>query len=153
MLGVLALLSPLVARIEKNVDPAGQSAVVSVGPARHVRVCRFSRIASRRATALSMGADRPLVALRVAAPVLVAQIDIGQAPTDDATAAPLFRKLLVLNATALVHAAYGVEGSTIVLSAALELKNLDLNELEAVLADLDMALANQVPTLREISSK
>jgi len=50
-----------------------------------------------------------------------------------------------------VHAAYGVEGSTIVLSAALELKNLDLNELEAVLADLDMALANQVPKLREIS--
>jgi Tir chaperone protein (CesT) family len=102
---------------------------------------------------LSMGADRPLVALRVAAPVLVAQVDIGQAPTDDATAAPLFRKLLVLNATALVHAAYGVEGTTIVLSAALELKNLDLNELEAVLADLDMALANQVPTLRELSSK
>ena len=102
---------------------------------------------------LSMGADRPLVALRVAAPVLVAQVDIGQAPADDASAAPLFRKLLVLNATALVHAAYGIEGSTIVLSAALELKNLDLNELEAVLADLDMALANQVPTLREISSK
>ena len=102
---------------------------------------------------LSMGVDRPLVALRVAAPVLVAQVDIGPAPTDDASAAPLFRKLLVLNATALVHAAYGVEGSTIVLSAALELKNLDLNELEAVLADLDMALANQVPTLREISSK
>ena len=102
---------------------------------------------------LSMGADRPLVALRVAAPVLVAQVDIGQAPSDDATAAPLFRKLLVLNATALVHAAYGLEGSTIVLSAALELKNLDLNELEAVLADLDMALANQVPTLREIRGK
>ena len=102
---------------------------------------------------LSMGADRPLVALRVAAPVLVAQVDIGQAPTDDALAAPLCRKLLVLNATALVHAAYGVEGSTIVLSAALELKNLDLNELEAVLADLDMALATQVATLREISSK
>jgi hypothetical protein len=100
---------------------------------------------------LSMGADRPLVALRVAAPVLVAQVDIGPAPTDDALAAPLFRQLLVLNATALVHAAYGVEGSTIVLSAALELKNLDLNELEAVLADLDMALANQVPKLREIS--
>ena len=102
---------------------------------------------------LSMGADKPLVALRVAAPVLVAQVDIGQCPADDAAAAPLFRKLLVLNATALVHAAYGIEGSTIVLSAALELKNLDLNELEAVLADLDMALANQVPTLREVGSK
>jgi len=102
---------------------------------------------------LSMGADRPLVALRVAAPVLVAQVDIGQAPADDASAAPLFRKLLVLNATGLVHAAYGIEGNTIVLSAALELKNLDLNELEAVLADLDMALSNQIPTLRELGSK
>ena len=102
---------------------------------------------------LSMGVDRPLVALRVAAPVLVAQVDIGQAPADDAHASPLFRKLLELNATALVHAAYGIEGNTIVLSAALELKNLDLNELEAVLADLDMALANQIPTLREIGTR
>src|SRR3954468_3586626 len=93
---------------------------------------------------VSMGADRPLVALRVAGPVLVAQVAIGPAPTDDATAAPLLRKLLVLNATALMHAAYGIEGSTIMLSAALQLQNLDLNELEAVLADLDMALANQV---------
>ena len=101
---------------------------------------------------VSMGADRPLVALRMAAPVLVAQVDIGPAPIEDTGGAALFRKLLVLNATALVHAAYGIEGDTIVLSAALELRNLDLNELEAVLADLDMALANQVPMLRELSS-
>lgn len=101
---------------------------------------------------LSMGADKPLVALRLAAPVLVAQVDIGPAPTEDAAGAALFRKLLVLNATALMHAAYGIDGGTIVLSAALELRNLDLNELEAVLADLDMALANQVPTLRVPSS-
>src|SRR3954467_175835 len=102
---------------------------------------------------LSMGVDRPLVALRMAAPLLVAQVDIGLAPIDDATAAPLFHELLVLNATALVHAAYGIEGSNIVLSAALALQNLDMNELEAVLADLYMALATQVPTLREFSSK
>ncbi|HEX2672703.1 MAG TPA: CesT family type III secretion system chaperone [Polyangiaceae bacterium] len=102
---------------------------------------------------VSMGADRPLVALLVAPPLLVAQVEIGVVPVDDAAAAPLFRKLLVLNATALVHAAYGIEGERIVLSAALALQNLDLNELEAVLADLDMALATQVPTLREFSSK
>lgn len=102
---------------------------------------------------LYMGPDRPLVALRVAAPLLVAQIEIGSVPPDDAAAAPLLRKLLVLNATALVHSAYGIEGDRIVLSAALALQNLDLNELEAVLADLDMALATQVPTLRDFSSK
>ncbi len=101
---------------------------------------------------VSMGADRPLLALRMAPPVLVAQVDIGPAPPAEAAGAALFRKLLVLNATALMHAAYGIEGDTIVLSAALELRSLDLNELEAVLADLDMALANQVPTLRATSS-
>ena len=102
---------------------------------------------------VSVGADRPLVALLVAPPLLVAQVEIGSVPVEDAAAAPLFRKLLVLNATALVHAAYGIEGERIVLSAALALQNLDLNELEAVLADLDMALTTQVPTLREFSSK
>lgn len=102
---------------------------------------------------VSMGADRPLLALRVAAPLLVAQVEIGLTPDEDASAAPLLRKLLVLNATALVHAAYGIEGNRIVLSAALPLQNLDLNELEAVLADLDMALATQVSTLRELGSK
>ena len=101
---------------------------------------------------LSMGADRPLVALRIATPVLVAQVAIGAVPATDPDRSSLFRKLLELNAGALVHAAYGLEGDTIVLSAALELRNLDLNELEAVLADLDMALANQVPTLRQKNS-
>jgi len=102
---------------------------------------------------VSVGADRPLVALLVAPPLLVAQVEIGLVPADDAAAAPFFRKLLELNATSLVHAAYGIEGERIVLSAALALQNLDLNELEAVLADLDMALATQVPTLREFVSK
>ena len=102
---------------------------------------------------VSVGADRPLVALLVAPPLLVAQVEIGLVPVDDAAAAPFFRKLLELNATSLVHAAYGIEGDRIVLSAALALQNLDLNELEAVLADLDMALATQVPTLREFVSK
>src|SRR6478752_4643113 len=102
---------------------------------------------------VSVGADRPLVALLVAPPLLVAQVEIGLVPADDAAAAPFFRKLLELNATSLVHAAYGIEGDRIVLSAALALQNLDLNELEAVLADLDMALATQVPTLREFGSK
>ncbi|HEX3772806.1 MAG TPA: CesT family type III secretion system chaperone [Polyangiaceae bacterium] len=99
---------------------------------------------------LSMGADRPIVALRVAAPVLVAQVDITAAPENDARGAALFRRLLVLNATALVHAAYGIERERIVLSAALELKNLDLNELEATLADLDLAISNHVPELRAL---
>ena len=101
---------------------------------------------------VSMGAGRPLVAMRLAPPVLVLEVVIGKvpaAPPDQL--ATLYRRLLELNADGLLHAAYGLQGDQIQLSAALELESVDLNELEAVLADLDMALAEQVPALRELS--
>lgn len=99
---------------------------------------------------LSLGPHQPPVALRLVPPVLVVQVAIGPAPKSDATAAPLFRKLLELNATALVHSAFGLEGDAIVLASALELSSLDLNELEAVLADIDVALGEHVPVLRSM---
>jgi hypothetical protein len=102
---------------------------------------------------ISVGAGRPHVAFRLAPPVLVVQVAIGPAPRAPARAEPLFRKLLELNAQRLLHAAYGLEDGTIVLSAALELSNLDLNEIEAVLADVDVALAEQVPVLREMAQE
>lgn len=100
---------------------------------------------------VSVGASAPPVAVRLAPPVLVAQTSIGSAPSDDGVALKLFRRLLELNATDLMHASYALEGDTIALTAALELEGLDLNELEAVLADMDMALAEHVPVLRELA--
>src|SRR5262245_52874673 len=91
---------------------------------------------------LPLGPNQPLAALRLAPPVLVVQVAIGKVPGGPPErAAPLFRKLLELNSESLLHAAYGLERDTIVLSAALELANLDLNELDAVLSDLDVAVA------------
>jgi hypothetical protein len=58
-----------------------------------------------------------------------------------------------LNATDLVHAAYGLENDRIVLAAALDLDHLGLSELEAVLADMEMALAKHVPVLRRMVEK
>lgn len=100
---------------------------------------------------VSAGPHRPPIALRVAQPVLVAQVDVGPVPSADAeTDAKLFRRLLELNATDLVHSAYAVENNRVVLTAALELANMDLNELEAILADMDLALAEHVPGLRTL---
>ncbi len=99
---------------------------------------------------LSLGPNQPPVAVRLVPPVLVVRVAIGPAPTADAVAAPLYRKLLELNESALVHSAYGIEGELIVLAAALELSSLDLNELEAVLADIDVALGEHVPVLRNM---
>ena len=97
---------------------------------------------------LSIGANQPPVALVLVPPVLVVQVQVGPAPKSDSAAVKVYKKLLELNASALLHSAYGLENDQIVLTAALELDNLDLNELEAVLADIDVALSEHVPVLR-----
>ena len=96
-----------------------------------------------------LAGDNGTIALRVSPPIVAVRVSIGAVPTDEAHQARLFRKLLQYNATDLMHVAYGLEGDNIVLSAALELENLDLNELEALLSDVDLALARHVPTLRD----
>jgi hypothetical protein len=89
------------------------------------------------------------VAVRVSPPIVAFRVQIGSVPTDEAMRATLFRKLLEYNASDLMHISYGLDRDTIVLSGALELENLDINELEAVLSDIDLALARHVPTLRQ----
>lgn len=103
---------------------------------------------------VSVGANLAPVALRIASPVLVAQVAIGESPVGDAALeARVFRTLLQLNATDLLHAAYALEDGRIVLIAALELENLDGNEVEAVLADMGMAQSKHVGLLRELMKK
>lgn len=100
---------------------------------------------------VSMGANRPLVAVRQSAPVLVLEVMIGEVPdAPPERLLQLYRRMLEYNAERLLHAAYGIQGQQMMLSAALELVSVDMNELEAVLADIDVALAEQVPLLREL---
>lgn len=108
---------------------------------------------------IGFGPGQPPLGLRVAPPVVLAQAEIGRCPPDTgpdaAQAATLYRRLLELNASDLVHASYGIEkhptGDRIILASAVELANLDLNELEAVLADMDIALAEHVSELRRLA--
>lgn len=97
---------------------------------------------------VAVAAGQPPVALRVAPPVVVLQVGITSVPDRDGPKqGALFRRLLELNGTDLVHAAYAIEDGRVVLAAALDLDHLGFSELEAVLADIDMALANHVPQL------
>lgn len=103
---------------------------------------------------LGMGPGQPTAALKLAPPVMVAQVRIGPAPKGNTSQeASVFRRLLELNATDLLHAAYAIEGDEIVLTSARELDTLDLNELEAVLADIGLALGKHVPALMEMVQK
>ncbi len=101
---------------------------------------------------VSLGPGRPPAALRVAPPLIVVQVDVGPAPSGNPAAeAKLFRRLLELNAKDLLHVAYGIEDGRILLDAALDLPSLDPRELEAVLANMDLAISEHVPELRALA--
>lgn len=96
------------------------------------------------------GAGLPSVAVRVDPPLVVVRVHIGNAaPTSDMAA--FYRRLLELNARELVHASYGVDQGRVVLSSALELENLDYNELEATMDEIDLALSQQLPALAKLA--
>lgn len=57
----------------------------------------------------------------------------------------LFRHLLELNASDVVHGAYAVEHDSVVLTGSLEVENLDLNELQAVFESFGIALSTHHP--------
>ncbi|HVY48146.1 MAG TPA: CesT family type III secretion system chaperone [Minicystis sp.] len=98
-------------------------------------------------TFLVSGSGNTPIAIRVAPPIVAIRVAIGDVPRDAAHQLKVMRRLLEYNATDLMHVSYGLDADHIVLTAALELENLDLNELEAALSDVDLALARHVPEL------
>ena len=113
---------------------------------------RFEAVDDRPGTFLVRGGDNmPPTALRVDPPLVVLRVHVGDVEGGSAANADLFRKLLTLNAKALVHASFGLEEDKIVLVSALELENLDYNELAAALDEIDVTLAQQVGQLAELS--
>jgi hypothetical protein len=52
----------------------------------------------------------------------------------------LLRRLLELNASDMVHGAYGIEGNDVVIEGSLEVENLDRNEVQAMLDSFALAI-------------
>jgi hypothetical protein len=75
--------------------------------------------------------DSPNVVVTFAPPVIVLRLKVFDLPGDsrDEQMAPLFRRLLELNASDLVHGSYGIEEGDVALSDALDLETLDFQEL------------------------
>lgn len=87
----------------------------------------------------------PPVAIRVDAPIVLVRTEMGPVPSETAQQAAFFRQLLEWNASSLVHASYGIDNNRIILSSALELENLDLNELVAALDEVELVLTQHAP--------
>ncbi len=114
---------------------------------------RPSELLSDGTLLVRLGVSQPEAVVRVEPPVVVLEVNVGNVECEGPVeASALYRRLLELNAKDLLHAAYGLDGQRILLSAALELDNLDANELEAALLDLGLALTKHVPSLRQLAS-
>lgn len=82
-------------------------------------------------------------------PVVVLRVKVMDLPKDGNGTAKLCRRLLELNATDLLHGSYGIQGSEVVLTEALELSHLDYEEFQASYESLTLSLAGH---LRELAT-
>jgi hypothetical protein len=80
-------------------------------------------------------------------PVLVFRLKVLDIPEDQAKCSGLYKRLLELNATDLVHAAYALEESDVILTETLEMENLDFNEFQATVDSFQVALASHLELL------
>ena len=81
--------------------------------------------------------------------VAVLHVKVMDLPKKKTMQATLNRRLLELNATDLIHGAYGIEQDAIVMTEALELSHLDYDEFRAAYESMTVALASH---LRELGA-
>jgi hypothetical protein len=89
------------------------------------------------------------VVVHFSPPVVILRVKVMTLPSSPEALATLSRRLLELNATDLVHGAYGIEEESIVMTEALELAHLDYEEFLAAYESITVALASH---LRELGS-
>lgn len=80
-------------------------------------------------------------------PVVVLRVKVMPHPAEAAEQASLNRRLLELNATDLLHGAYGIEGDAVVLTEALELAHLDFEEFLAAFESMTLSLTTHMREL------
>jgi hypothetical protein len=89
------------------------------------------------------------IAIQAAGPLLLFRVKVLELQEVGDKAA-LYEELLRLNASDLVHGSYGITDEAVVLTCTLEIENLDYNELQAVLDDFSLALANHYAKLTKL---
>ncbi len=89
----------------------------------------------------------PPLVVNYTPPILLLRAEVMESPADEELRQGLFRSLLELNATDMVHGAYGLDGEDIVLTDALELADLDFSEVQASLESILLALTSHYKAL------
>ena len=95
---------------------------------------------------VSSAPDSPEVVVHYNPPVVVLRVKVLELGPNNSKE-ELYKHLLRLNATDLVHGSYGIDGDAVVLTDALELENLDFSEFQASYDSMLLALASHLATL------
>jgi hypothetical protein len=85
-------------------------------------------------------------------PLLVFRLKVMDVPRGDGSREDLYRTLLELNASDVVHGAYGLEGDELVLGLSLQLESLGYSEFQAVIESLQMAASSHMEKIKNLSS-
>ena len=82
--------------------------------------------------------------------LLLIRMKVMDMPDDNESAKDLYRTLLELNATEIVHGAYGIEDGDLILSDTLELETLDFHELQASMESIGLAAVTHMEKIRSL---
>ena len=83
--------------------------------------------------------------------LLLIRLKVMDMPEASPAEADLYRRLLELNATDVIHGAYGIEDGELILSDTLELETLDLHELQASMESIELAASSHMETIRSLA--
>jgi len=89
------------------------------------------------------------VVVHYSPPVVVLRVKVMDLPKDAKSRNALEHRLLEMNATDLLHGAYGIQNDSIILTEALELDHLDFEEFLSAYESITLALASHI---RELAS-
>lgn len=91
----------------------------------------------------------PLV-INYAPPLLLLRMKVMDLPENEGNL-ELYRTLLVLNATDVVHGSYGLEDGELILSDTLELETLDFQEIQASVESIQLAASGHMTRIRSLA--
>ena len=106
---------------------------------------------SQIAAAQNMGELAANLLVMLAEPVVIMRVNVMAAPK--AGREKLFELLLKLNATDMSHGAYALDGNNLIIIDTLEMDTMDLQEFEASIDAIGVALAQHLRILSAYHAK
>jgi hypothetical protein len=82
--------------------------------------------------------------------VLLIRLKLMDMPEPQDAKVELYRTLLELNASDVVHGAYGIEDGELIISDTLELETLDFHELRASMESIELAAMSPMERIRAL---